>query len=88
MRQVFASSGRSAPPSCMLPSVEYLGHRISFAGFQPTDGKIKALKEVPIPCHVSQLKSFLGLLNYYGKFVSNLSTLLSPLHRLLQKKST
>ena len=35
-----------------------------------------------------QLKSFLGLLNYYGKFIPNLSTLLAPLHRLLRKQST
>ena len=34
------------------------------------------------------MKSFLGLLNYYGKFIPRLSTLLAPLHRLLQKKST
>lgn len=74
--------------SFMLPSVEYLGHRISSVGLQPTDEKIRALKEAPVPCNISQLKSFLGLLNYYGKFVPNLSTLLSPLHRLLQKKST
>lgn len=36
---------------------------------------------------MTQLKAFLGLLNYYGKFVPNLSTLLAPLHRLLQKSS-
>ena len=46
------------------------------------------LKDAPVPQNVSQLKSFLGLLNYYGKFIPKLSTLLTPLHRLLQKKST
>ena len=53
----------------MLPMVEYLGHRISADGLQPTDTKIKALKQAPIPRNVTQLKAFLGLLNYYGKFV-------------------
>ncbi len=53
----------------MLPSIEY---RISAEGLQPTDSKIKALKNAPVPINVSQLKSFLGLLNYYGKFVPNL----------------
>ena len=72
----------------MLPSVKYLGHRISASGLQPTDGKIKALKDAPVPHNVSQLKSFLRLLNYYGKFIPKLSTLLTPLHRLLQNKST
>ena len=72
----------------MLPSVEYLGHRISADGLQPTDSKIKALKEAHVPRNVSQLKAFVGLLNYYGKFVPKLSTLLAPLHRLLQKATT
>ena len=69
----------------MLPSIEYLGHCISADGLQPTDSKIKALKQAPVPANVSQLKSFLGLLNYYGKFVPNLSTVLAPLHSLLHK---
>ncbi|XP_064402603.1 uncharacterized protein K02A2.6-like [Halichondria panicea] len=69
----------------MLSMVEYLGHRISADGLQPTDAKIKALKQAPIPRNVTQLKAFLGLLNYYGKFVPNLSTLLAPLHKLLRK---
>ena len=69
----------------LLKSVEYLGHRISASGLQHTDSKVKALKEAPIPTDVSQLKSFLGLLNYYGRFVPNLSTVLAPLHRLLEK---
>ena len=67
----------------MLPMMEYLGHQISADGLQPTDAKIKALKQAPIPRNVTQLKAFLGLLNYYGKFVPNLSTLLAPLHTLL-----
>ena len=71
----------------MLPSVEYLGHRISASGLQPTDRKIKALKDAPVP-HISQLKPFLGLLNYYVKFTPKLFTLFAPLYRLLQKKST
>ena len=72
----------------MLPSIEYLGHRISADGLQPTDSKIKALKQAPVPANVSQLKSFLGLLNYYGNFVPNLSTVLAPLHSLLHKRAT
>ena len=63
--------------SFMLPSVEYLGHKISSSGLQPTDEKIRALKDAPVPRNESQLKSFLGLLNYYGKFVPHLSTLLA-----------
>ena len=90
LRRLEKAGARLKREKCqfMLPMVEYLGHRISADGLQPTDSKIKALKDAPIPSNVSQLKAFLGLLNYYGKFVPKLSTLLAPLHRLLQKTAT
>ncbi len=71
----------------MLPSVEYLGHRISKDGLQPMDRKIRALRDAPVPRNVSQLKSFLGMLNYYNTFLPNHSHNLAPLHKLLQKNT-
>ena len=47
--------------------------------------KVRAIKEAPAPKDEQQLQSFLGLLNYYGKFLPNLSTKLAPLHSLLEK---
>ena len=43
------------------------------------------MKEAPAPQNVGELKSYLGLLTYYGKFLHNLATHLSPLYQLLQK---
>ena len=42
----------------MLSAVEYLGHKISAKGLQPTDDKIQAINNVPVPTDVPQLKSF------------------------------
>ena len=70
----------------LLPSVEYLGHRITAQGLQPTQEKIQAIQNAPPPQNVSQLKSFLGLLNYYCKFLPNLSSTLAPLYMLLAPK--
>ena len=70
----------------MLPEVEYLGHRISARGLHPTSEKVKALNNAPTPTNVIQLKSFLGLLNYYNKFLPSLSTTLAPLYKLLQAR--
>ena len=61
-------------------SEEYLGHNISAEGLRPTQEKVCALTEAPSPKSVSQLQSFLGLVNYYGKFLPNLSSTLAPLH--------
>ena len=65
--------------------VEYLGHCITKDGIFPTVAKVRAIKEAPAPKDEQQLRPFLGLLNYYGKFLPNLSTKLAPLHSLLEK---
>ena len=59
-----------------LIGVEYLGHRIDANGSYPITDKVKAMVKAPRPNTVTELKSYLGLLNYYGHFLSNLSTTL------------
>lgn len=88
--QKLASAGmKLKPDKCffMLQEVEYLGHKISAKGLEPIPEKVRAIVEAPAPRNVSQLKSFLGMLNYYAKFLPNLSTCLAPLYSLLQKKN-
>lgn len=65
--------------------VQYLGVNISENGIKPTEKGIKAIKCAPKPCDLTTLRSFLGLINFYGKFIPNLSTKLRPLHELLEK---
>ena len=48
---------------------------------------MEAIAKAPRPKNQQQLKSFLGLLQYYGKFLSNLSSLLHPLNNLLKSSS-
>ena len=50
----------------------------------PLAEKVEAVKAVPVPKNVTELKSYLGLLSYYGKFLPNLSTTLAPLYELLK----
>ncbi|KAK3528991.1 hypothetical protein QTP70_014114 [Hemibagrus guttatus] len=64
-------------------SVEYLGHVIDASGLHTSPSKVKAIVDAPVPKNVSQLRSFLGLLNYYGRFIPNIAMLLKPLHKLL-----
>ena len=65
--------------------MEYPGHQISAKGIQPTEDKVRAIKDALVPTNVTQLRSFVGLVNYYGKFLPNLSSILAPLYTLLQK---
>ena len=68
----------------MAPSVVYLGHRIDAQGLHPLVEKVKAIQEAPKPNNVSELKAYLGRLNYYSKFLPNLSNTLAPLYSLLR----
>ena len=47
--------------------------------------KVDAVKNARAPTNVSDLKSFLGMINFYGKYLKNLSVALAPLHVLLRK---
>lgn len=68
-------------------SITFCGHVIDRNGLHKTPEKIDAIVKAPSPCNVSQLRSFLGLVNYYGKFLPDLATVLGPLHNLLRKDS-
>jgi len=68
-----------------VDSVSYLGFRVDKKGIHKTEEKIKAVKNVKIPTCVSELRSFLGLVNFYGKFVPDLATTASSLYGLLRK---
>ena len=66
-------------------SVSYLGFRIDADGLHPLEDKVQALVAAPAPQNVTELKSFLGLVQYYQKFLPNLANTLAPLHGLLKK---
>ena len=69
----------------MAPSVEYLGYKIDADGLHPLPEKVRAIERAPKPRNTTELKAYLGLLTYYGRFLPNLSTVLSPLYRLLRQ---
>ena len=76
---------KQAKCSFMQPSVEYLCHNISAEGIRLTQEKVWAICDATGPRNVSQLWSFLMVVNYHAKFLPNLSSTLAALHRLLQK---
>ncbi|GBG82914.1 hypothetical protein CBR_g36441 [Chara braunii] len=67
--------------------VLYLGHVLDGDGIKPKDSKIAAIRDWPTPPTLTELRSFLGLANYYRKFVRNFSTIAAPLRRLLKKET-
>ena len=68
----------------MQKSVTYMGCVISASGISPTEEKVEAIKQAPSPENLTELRAFLGMINYHGKFIRNLSSILQPLNQLLQ----
>ena len=69
----------------MMSQVHYLGHTVSSKSIQPTQDKVRAIRDAPAPTNIHQIKPFLGLINFYAKFLPNLSTVLAPLYVMLQE---
>jgi transposase InsO family protein len=66
-------------------SVEFLGHVVSNKGVQVDAKKVEAVRAWPPPTNIHDLRAFLGLANYYRRFVHNYSKLTLPLTRMLKK---
>ena len=73
----------------MTSSVEFLGHVINEHCLSPMKIKLVAIHKVPSPHNVTELRSFIGLLNYYHIFLPNISTvlLLALMYALLKKNT-
>ena len=70
----------------LKPSIEYLGYRVDATGLHTTQSKVEAVRKAPPPQNVQDLRSFLGLVHYYGKFLPNMSMLHQPFNRLLKEE--
>ena len=75
------------PSKCnfCVEQVKYLGHIVSKGGVTPDPGKITAVTEFPTPKRQKDVRSFLGLTNYYRKFVKDYAKIADPLNQLLKK---
>ena len=66
----------------MQPSVIYLGHVVSAQGIKPVSSKVETLVKAPFPETREQLVSFLGAVQYYARYLPNMSTVIEPLNQL------
>jgi hypothetical protein len=68
--------------------MNHLGHTISQEGIETNGDKIKAMSKLQPPKNKKEVRQFMGMFQYYGKFMPKLNILASPLFDLLQKKRT
>ncbi|PIK58309.1 hypothetical protein BSL78_04815 [Apostichopus japonicus] len=70
-----------------VSEVKYIGHILTSNGIKPDPKKIEAIQEMQPPTNVTELKRFLGMINYVAKFIRNLSAISEPLRVLLRKET-
>jgi len=75
------------PRKCHLfqKRVKFLGHVVSHEGVEVDEDKVAVVKAWQFPRNISELRSFLGLCNYYRSFVQNFGTVAEPLTQMLRK---
>ena len=79
-----AANLKLRPEKCHFAKqkVMYLGHVISSEGIHPDPGKVAAISNLSAPKDPRQLKHFLGLSNYYRKFIQSYAAIAEPLYKL------
>ncbi|UYV82470.1 K02A2.6-like [Cordylochernes scorpioides] len=77
------------PEKCQfgVKTVKFLGHTLSSEGLFIDEEKLDAITKMEAPRSTKELKSFLGMVNYLGKFIPNLADKLQPLNSLLSTKN-
>ena len=78
---------RLKPSKCMFATeeIEYLGHTLTPEGVKPNSKKVEAVRDFPIPKNVKEVKSFLGLANFYRRHIPDMATISRTLTALTRK---
>lgn len=66
-----------------VPELDFLGHHVTCQGIRPLESKIQAIQEFPQPPTHRKLREFLGLINFYHRFLPGCAATLKPLNALL-----
>ena len=72
------------PEKCefCIPKITFMGHLVSDKGIGPTEEKVKAVVDAREPKTASEVRSFLGLVNFCSRFIPDLATIAEPLRKL------
>jgi hypothetical protein len=75
------------PTKCLfgVPQLEFLGHVVTSRGLEMDPKKVRVIQDWPTPESVSDLRSFVGLCNYYRSFIHNFAYRSAPLTKLFGK---
>ena len=69
-----------------VPSLQFLGHQVDSSGIHPLEEKVQVIRDFPRPTTPRQLRTFLGLVNFYHRFIPKAAQILHPLNTLLSQR--
>lgn len=78
------------PSKCefMVPRVKFLGHMVDKKGIKPIIENVMKIQELPAPTNLKKLRRFLGMSQYYRRFIPKFSEISKPLTELTKKRQT
>ncbi len=90
LTQIHKAGLKLKPSKCHLfrPKVTFLGHVVSGEGVRPDPGNVDKILGWPVPVTVTDVRAFLGMGNYYRRFLKGFSELVKPLVELTKKDHT
>lgn len=62
------------------PSITFLGHQLTASGVRPLEDKVQAILNFPTPKNIKELRRFLGVYNFYRRFIPKASAIQAPLN--------
>ncbi|GFV78501.1 hypothetical protein TNCV_3478161 [Trichonephila clavipes] len=74
------------PSKCTfgVPTLNFLGFQVCSSGIKPLEDRVEAILKFPKPATITQLRRFLGMLNYYRRFIRQAAHILAPLVKFLK----
>ncbi|GFX06805.1 transposon Tf2-9 polyprotein [Trichonephila clavipes] len=67
-----------------VPTLNFLGFQVCSSGIKPLEDRVEAILKFPKPATITQLRRFLGMLNYYRRFIRQAAHILAPLVKFLK----
>ena len=86
--QILKTHGLTVKPSKVelaMPEISFLGHKVSYNSVKPLEDIVKRILDIEVPTTKKQVRSILGLCNFYRKFIPSYASLTAPLTNLTKK---
>ncbi|GFR84159.1 Pol polyprotein [Elysia marginata] len=87
LKKLKAAGVRLNDSKCLYrqKEIDFLGFKINKDGVKPSDEKVTAILALPEPTSITELRRTLGMVNYLGRYLPNLSNITHPMSELLEK---